>query len=761
MIARIRPTKLLTDITVASANLYARLEAETGVGTGWRRCGSLLLARTPERMVSLRRTAAIGRLWGVDAEEIAPADCERLWPGIRVDDLRGGVWVPDDGKVDPLATARALAAGARLHGATVLEGVPVVRLRRDGDRITGVETATGSIDAEQVVIAAGMWSRDLAATVGVAVPLHAVEHHYLHLGPVDGCSDDLPCMRDYDAGLYFRPDGEGLWLGAFQRRSTPWLEHPPPEFSMRLLDPDWTAFERPLAEGRHRLPALAGAPTVRFVNGPESFTPDDQYYLGPPAGVDGLFLACGFNSFGIAQSGGLGEVAARWLIDHRAPRDAWIVDATRIQPFQDAPRYLRERVAETLGVAYDMPWPGLEPETARGMRQSPLHATWAARGACFGQRAGWERPLWFARDGRAAEMRYAWERTASFADWAIEHQAARERVAIFDQTSFASFEVEGPEACSGLQAIASADIDVPVGRVVYTALLGHRGTFESDLTIARLAADRFYLVTAAVQQVHDHDLLRRGLAGRQAEIRDVTSATGVLGIMGPGSRDLLAELTAADLSREAMPFLSAGPLDVGPVRALALRVSFVGELGFELHAPIEKLLRLWAAIEPAATRIGAEPAGFQAMNSLRLEKAFGAWGVDLSPDDTPLEAGMGFICAWSKPGGFRGREALLAQRERGVARRLATLVLDDPEPLLFGGEVVLRDGRPAGHLTSGSYGHTLGAALGMGYLARRDGPADAAWISAGRYQVDTGSGIVPATVHLRPPYDAAGERLRS
>jgi 4-methylaminobutanoate oxidase (formaldehyde-forming) len=530
---------------------------------------------------------------------------------------------------------------------------------------------------------------------------------------------------------------------------------------MRLLDPDWTAFEVPLREGRHRLPSLAGAPTIRFVNGPESFTPDDQYYLGPPAGVDGLFLACGFNSFGIAQSGGLGEVAARWLIDRRPPRDAWIVDATRIQAFQDAPGFLRERVAETLGVAYDMPWPGLEPETARGVRHSPLHGTWAARGACFGQRAGWERPLWFARDGRAPKPVYAWGRTPSFDDWATEHRAAREGVAVFDQTSFASFEVAGPEACSALQELASADLDVTVGRVVYTALLNERGTFESDLTIARLARDRFYVVTAAIQQVHDHELVRRGLEGRRAEIRDVTSATGVLGVMGPGSRDVLAGLTDADLSTAAMPFLSARSLDIGPVRVLALRVSFVGELGFELHAPIELLPALWAAIEPTASRVGAEPAGFSALNSLRLEKAFGAWGVDLSPDDTPLEAGMGFICAWSKAGGFRGRDTLVGQRDRGVTRRLATVVLDDPEPLLFGGEVVVRDGRPVGYLTSGSYGHTLGAAIGMGYLSRDDGPADAAWLSSGRYEVDTGWGAFPATLHLRAPYDPAGERLRA
>jgi 4-methylaminobutanoate oxidase (formaldehyde-forming) len=457
----------------------------------------------------------------------------------------------------------------------------------------------------------------------------------------------------------------------------------------------------------------------------------------------------------------MGELAARWLIDRHAPRDAWIVDGQRILPFQDATPYLRERVAETLGIAYDMPWPTLELQTSRDVRRSPLHDRWTDAGAVFGHRAGWERPLWFARDRRRRSLVHGWGRSAWFRDWEIEHRAARERVALFDLTSFAKFEVRGPGACTALQRLASADVDVPVGRIAYTALLNERGTFESDLTIARLAEDRFYVVTAAAQQAHDGELLRRGLADHDAVLEDVTPAVGVLGVMGPRSRDLLAGLVRTDLSSEVLPFLGMQAIDIGPVRARVMRVSYVGELGYELHLPIDQLAGLWDVLGPAARAAGAVNAGFSALNSLRLEKAFGAWGVDLSPDDTPLEAGMSFVCAWDKPGGFRGRDALLAQRERGVRRRLVAFVLDDPEPLLWGGEVVLRDGQPLTYLTSGSYGHTLGAGVGLGYVARdRDEAIDRAWIEGGRYEVDTGSGRYAATPHVRAPVDPDGLRLR-
>jgi 4-methylaminobutanoate oxidase (formaldehyde-forming) len=615
-----------------------------------------------------------------------------------------------------------------------------------------------------------MWTRQVAATAGVPVALHPVEHHYVHYAPVGGVADALPCMREYDASLYFRPTRDGLWLGAFQPRSRPWaVDRVPDDFSMRLLEPDWPAFEAPIEAARHRLPALVDAPVVRFVNGPESFTPDGNYLLGPAPGVDGLFLLAGFNSLGIAQGGGAGELAAQWLRAGRPPRDLWPLDPSRFLPFQAGRNYLRARVAETLGAHYAIPWPNRELETARGIRRTPLHRELDARGAVFGQRTGWERPLRFARDGRPRQPIYGWGRTAAFEDWAIEHRAAREGVAVFDQSTFGKLLVEGPDALEGLNRLSSADLDVPVGRAVYTAFLDEDGRFASDLTIVRTAPDSFLAIVATASQLHDAEWIRHGLVGCRADVVDLTSSGAVVGLHGPRSRPLLARLTDADLSPTAMPYLSATRIAVGPTEVLALRVSYVGELGFELHVATEQAPALLEAILEAAElpadsagpagSFGACLAGTVAQNSLRLEKSFAAWSADLSADDTPLEAGYAFLCAWDKPGGFVGREALLALRERGVDRRLATFVLDDPEPLLWGGEVIVRDGRPVGELTSGSFGHTVGAGIGLGYVERDDGRVERAWLADGRYEIDVAGSLVPAHIHVRPPYDADRSRM--
>ncbi len=772
MVARLRSSRLLTDITVASARLYARLEAENGVSTGWVGSGSLLLAPNEDRWTAFRRQAALARLWGIEVELLSASDAARHWPGIRTDDLVGAVWIPGDGKVDPLAAARSLAAGARGRGAIVEEGRRVTALVRDDARVTGVEVdgEERPRSADAVVLAGGMWSRQLAGAIGVPVALHPVEHHYVRFRPVADVRDDLPCMREYDASLYFRPDRDGLWLGAFQPRSKPWaVDRVPDDFSMRLLEPDWPAFETPLRAARHRLPALADAPVEQFVNGPESFTPDGNYLLGPAPGIDGLFLLAGFNSLGIAQGGGAGALAAQWLHDGRPPRDVWPLDPSRFLPFQAGRAYLRERVAETLGAHYQIPWPNREMETARGVRRTPLHPETDARGAVFGQRSGWERPLRYAREGRPRAMTYGWGRTASWDDWAAEHRAAREGVAIFDQSTFGKILVDGPDALAGLNRVASADLDVPVGRAVYSAMLDDAGRFVSDLTFVRTAPTTFLAIVSTAQQLHDLEWIRRGLAGCRASVVDVTARTGVIGIHGPHARDVLARITDADVSPSAATYLSATPIAVGRAEALALRVSYVGELGWELHVDADSASDVFRAVLEAAELpprssgpagpFGAALAGTTAQNSLRLEKSFAAWGGDLSGDDTPIEARYGFLCAWAKAGGFVGRDALLRQRDTGVPKSLATFVLDDPKPLLWGGEVILRDGVPVGELTSGSYGHTLGASVGLGYVERRDGVADRAWLTAGTYGVEVDGEIVPASLHLRAPYDPTRSRM--
>jgi 4-methylaminobutanoate oxidase (formaldehyde-forming) len=762
MVARIRAAPILSSITIASARLYASLEAETGVSPDWVGCGSLLLARTTDRLISLRRLAATARTVGIESAEVSPDEAGRLWPGIRTDDLAGAWWVPGDGKVNPGQTAAALAEGARRAGARVLEGVRVERLVQSGGLVTGVETAEGSISAEWVVLAAGMWSRHLAAEVGVSVPLHPVEHHYVDYGPVDGASDDLPCMRDYDGATYFRPDGDGVWLGAFGERSVPWTsDRPPAGFWFRLLDPDWETFAPALTEGRRRLPALDMAPVRRFVNGPESFTPDGQYLLGPAAEVEGLFLLCGFNSFGIAQSGGAGDMAARWLVEGSPPADLWIVDPSRFGPWQSSPGYLRERVPEMLANAYAMAWPNREPVSARGVRRSPLHDRLDAEGAAFGARAGWERPLSFAREGRLPLLAYSWDRTASFADWEREHRAARESVALFDQTSFAKYMVTGADTAAVLGRLCSADVDVPGGTVVYTAMLDERGRFMSDLTVTRLREDAYYVVTAAAQQWHDAAWIRRGIGDARAELRDVTSAFAVIGLHGPLAREVLAPLVEGDLSPAAFPFLAARWITVGAAQALAMRVSYVGELGFELHGSSEHAAAVFDLLRPAVEAAGGVLAGFTAMNSLRLEKAFGAWGLDLSTEDTPLEAGMGFIVDPEKPIDFLGRDVCLRQLEEGVRRRLLTFVLDDPDPLLWGGEPILRDGAAAGYLTSGSYGHTVAAGVGMGYVRTPDASLiDERTIADGPYEIEIAGRRVPARTFPRAPYDPGHGRMR-
>jgi 4-methylaminobutanoate oxidase (formaldehyde-forming) len=760
MVTRFRASRSLAVLNDDSARLYANLPAETGLDTGWKRVGSLLLARTPDRVTQIRRTTALVKLFGIDSHEIATAEAARHWPGLRTDDLAGAFFLPDDGRVEPAETARALAKGAELHGTMLCEGVRVLGLTWDGARATGVTTDAGDIVADHVLLCTGMWTRQLGLDAGLDVPLYPVEHHYVETALIPGLPDELPCTRDYDGGIYFRVAGDRIRFGAFQHDTKPLAtSRVPDDFSFRLFEPDWERFAPALREAKHRLPSLETTPLHRFVNGPESFTPDGTFLLGPIAGRDGLFVAAGFNSFGIAGAGGAGWAIAEWIREGEAPFDLWEVDPRRFGPAMNDADFLRQRVPEVLGHHYATAWPGYEFATGRDLRRSPVHERTAARGACFGQRFGWERPLWYARDGRPPILDYSFGRPSWFADWAEEHRAARERVALFDQSSFGKYLVTGPDARGLLNWLCGNDVDVPPNRIVYTGMFNARGTFASDLTVVRLAAESFLVITSAAQTAHDLDWIDRQARCRGARVTltDASATSGVLGLMGPRARDLLQSLTDSDLSHDAFSFGTVRQIEVGGCPVLAARITYVGELGWELHIPADQTAEVFDRLVAAGEPFGLTLAGTTAQNSLRLEKGYVSWGHDVSPDDTPLEAGLGFAVAWDKAGGFLGRDALLRQKAAGLRRRLVTFVLADSGPVLWGGEPILRDGQPAGYTTSGSYAHTLGAAIGMGYVSA-DVPVTAAWIASGRYEIDVAGERFVAVPHLRAPYDPERRR---
>lgn len=760
MVGRLRTSNSMTKINKYSAELYAGLEAETGHPTGWKQVGSLIVGKSEQRMVQLRRTAAMAELMGVEARLIGAEEAHARWPLIRADDLLGAVWLPHDGKVIPKEITVALAKGAQSRGATVVEGARVLDvLHRDG-RATGVRTAQGDIQADYVVLCGGMWTRQLGLRCGVTIPLYPVEHHYVVTEPLPGAFDELPLGRDPDLCIYFRGEGSTVMLGAFQARSKSWVERVPDDFAFQLIGDDWEKFAEPLANGRWRIPALETCGFAKFVNGPESFTPDNNFLLGETPELRHLFVAAGFNSVGIASAGGAGKYLAEWIADGQAPLDLWSVDIRRFGAYANNAAFLRERVAEVLGLHYQMAWPNREFETGRDLRRSPLHDRLAAQGACFGAKGGWERPNWFARGGMAPVAEYSFGRQNWFSCHAAEHRAAREAVAVFDQTGFAKLLLKGRDALAVLQRLCGNDADVPPGRVVYTGMFNQRGGFESDLTLIRTAADEFLIITGSAQAVHDADWIRRHIQpAEHAELVDITDASSVIGLMGPRSRELLARVTNADLANESFPFGTAQTIDIGMARARAVRITYVGELGWELHVPAGQAALVYDTLMAAGADLGVANAGHYAINSLRLEKGYRAWGAELSPEDTPLEAGLSFAVAWEK-GDFIGRDALLEQRQAGLRRMLVTFVLRDPEPVLWGAEPIYRDGVAVGYTTSGSYAHTLGAAIGMGYVSSPAG-VSADFIRAGSYKIDIAGTRYPADAHLRAPYDPARARILS
>jgi 4-methylaminobutanoate oxidase (formaldehyde-forming) len=763
LVGQLRATRNLTALARYTADLYAGLEAETGRATGFRRTGSLLLATNAARLEEITRGADMARGFGLEAHMLGPTDVRRFWPLASIDDICGAVHFPADAQTNPVDTTQALAKGARNAGAKLFEGVQATAILVDRGRARGVATSRGPIAAEFVVNCAGMWAREIGAWVDAGVPLHAAEHFYVVTEPVQGLAAGLPTLRDPDACTYFKEDAGKLLLGWFEPKAKPWgMRGIPDSFAFDQLPDDLEHIAPLLERAARRLPVLDRVGIKLFFNGPESFTPDDRYLLGEMPEVRNLFVAAGFNSIGIQSAGGAGKVLADWIIDGQPPMDVWDVDIRRTVPFQRNRRYLHDRTTESLGLLYAMHWPWRQPETARGVRRSPLHDRLAAAGACFGEVAGYERPNWFAAPGQQPVYDYAYGPQNWFANSRAEHRAVREAVGLFDQSSFAKFVVAGPDAERVLNRICANDIAVPPGRIVYTPWLNDRGGIEADLTVTREAEDRFLVTTACACQTRDLGWLKRQIpADARAVAIDVSSGLAVLGLMGPSARALLASLTDDDVSDAALPFGASRMIDLGYARVRASRITYVGELGWELVMPSEFAASVFDVLVDGGGRFGLTLCGYHAMNSLRIEKAYRHWGHDITDEDTPLEAGLGFTLAWSKPGGFIGREALLRQREQGVRRRLVGFTLPPDAKLLYHNEPIWRNGVRAGRITSGMYGHTLGAPLGLGYVDSGQAPADAAFIAAGRYEVEVAGTRYPAAATLKPFYDPKGERTRS
>lgn len=762
LVGQLRSYQNLTRLIRYSTELYSKLEAETGLATGWKQCGSLSVARTEERMVLLRRSAAMANAQGVDCEPLTPQQAGEKYQIMRTDDLVGAVWLPGDGKANPADITQALAKGARNGGVRIFEKVRVTGIDTKDGRVTGVQTTDGAIKAEIVVNCAGQWARQLGRKVGVTVPLYSCEHMYIVTEKMEGVPRDLPVMRDPDGYIYFKEEVGGLLMGGFEPEAKPWNKDViPDDFEFGMLPDDWDQFQILMDNALIRVPSLEKTGIKTFMNGPESFTPDLNYILGEAPQVRGFFVGAGFNSMGIASSGGAGMALAEWIVAGEPTMDLWPVDIRRFAGFHGNDAWLRARVSETLGLHYKMSWPQREQESGRPFRRSPLYDRLKARGAWFGNKMGWERPNWFAGLGKTPEMTYGWGRGAWFDAVAAEHRATREGVTVADETSFGKILVQGRDAEKALQQLCANDVALPVGRTAYTGVLNARGTFESDFTVARLARDKFLIVTGSAQPTRDMDWLGRNLpSDAHAVLTDVTSAWTVLSVMGPRSRALLQKVSSADFSNDGFPFAAIQEISVGYATVLAARRTYMGELGWELYVPVEFAATVFETLHAAGEEFGLRDAGYYAIEGLRLEKGYRAWGRELTPDDTPFQAGLGWAVKLDKPGGFIGQKALLEAKAKPLARRLVSIVLEDGEPLLWGGEALLRDGKAVGDLTSAAYGHTIGAAVGLGYVKRVDGEAiDAAWL-AGRFEVDLAGNRLAAKVSLRAPYDPQGARIK-
>ena len=758
LVSQLKSSYSLTKLAAYSARLFEELEDETGQATGYRTPGSITVADNEERWEELLRGATMAEGIGVETQSIDIDEVAQRWPLMRTDDLVGALYVPRDGQTSPVDTTMALAKGAKARGAKIIENVAVTQLKQANGKVTGVVTEQGEIESEIVVLATGMWTRHLAAQIGVNVPLQACEHFYIVTEPIEGMEIGTPTLRDPGNYTYFKEETGKIMAGFFEPRGKVWrMDQIPRDFSFVTLPEDWDHIGPIFERAIHRVPALAEAGLQLFFNGPEAFTPDGVYYMGEAPEVEGCYVAAGFNSVGIQSAGGVGWALADWIADRHPPMDLNVVDIRRAQPFQADESYLKNRVSESLGLLYAMHWPFRQYESSRGIRQSPLHDRIEAAGAVFGETAGWERPNWYANPGQAKEYRYSYGKQNWHENLLAECQGVREAVGLFDQTSFAKFTVVGLDALAVLNRLSVAEIDVPVGKSVYTQWCNHAGGIEADLTVTRTSDSEFFVVTAAAAENRDWTWLRRASVGHDVTLANITSTLVVIALMGPHARRLLSEITDADLNNDAFAFGWSKKVTVAGAKVTALRMSYVGELGWELYIDHVDAVAVYDAIVAAGEPHGLVHAGYHAMNSLRLEAGMRHWGHDITDEDTPLEAGLGFAIAWDKDIDFIGRSALESQRSQPRTKRLIQFRIEDPELLTYHDEPLYREGIVVGRISSSMWSQTQARCLAMGYVKHAE-DITAAWLDGAEWATNIGGRRVRVSTSIRSWYDPFNQR---
>ena len=745
-------------------NLIAGLEAETGLATGWREVGYIQPADTPERVEEMRRGAAFMRLHGIEVQEISAKEAAERFPIGDFSDTLAAFWYPKEGRTNPVDTTMALARGARKRGAKVFEDIAVQEILIGDGRAVGVRTEQGDIAAEHVVIAAGMWSRQIGARAGLNLPLQAAEHYYLITEQIEGLSRDLPLLEDPHNFSYYREEVGGLLVGLFEPDAAPWMVDTIPEgFSFGEIEPDWERMAPHLEAAFSRVPSIAEAGVRKFFCGPESFTPDLAPLVGATPELGNCWVAAGLNSLGILYGPGIGKTLAHWIVDGLCPVDHTAFNADRFADgSHNTPAFRRARTPELLAKSFGSHFPNDSFKTARGLKRSPIYDRLKAAGAYFTESHGWELPDWFAPSPEAARITdLSWGRQNWF-DWhAEEHRAAREDAVLMDMSSMSKFLVQGRDACAFLNRLSCNDVDVASGRVVYTAWTNEAGGFEADLTVTRMAQDRFVVVVGENSHGHTETWMRRHIGPEEfVTVTDVTDGITQINLHGPKAREILSEVSDADLSNDAFPFMSARHIDVGLFRVFALRVTYVGELGWELHVPSLHAVQVYDLLIEVGGKHGLRNAGMQTLSSLRLEKGYRDFGVDVDNTDNPIEAGLGFAVKLDKPDGFLGRDALAEIKGAGAPkRRMLQFLLEDPEPLMHGNEILHLNGSPVGYIQAGAYGHTLGGAVGIGFF-ETDEPLSAEGVKSGKWTVEIADTHVAATASLRPMFDPAMERVK-